>query len=659
MIESLGNNIYFLSKKEVGSLPCNAYLIVDGEQGILIEPGNLLDYNSIQNDILEIINPAKIKHIIITHPDPDLTSSLPLFERDYGPFTIITEWRTKEILKYYGLKSDYYLIKENNNTFMLSQNRKLYFIPAPFLHFAGSFAIYDSQSKFLFTSDMFSGYSIDRNLYADESYFESMAMYHENYMPSSEFIRSFIKKIKNLDIEMILPQHGSIINKPYVEKCMDYLYEMDFYNSGVHLKDSIQSEEIDYSLILSQIIIRLKNLYMTSEIIDTFENTDITINLNPISISSNLNGNQLWNNFFDIIYQKRGDRWLNSIESIVNKVSSIYDLKMPHVYNSKLRELLEKQSQVVQENQALKDEITRLLSKVEESKEASKKCPITGLYNKEVFSSYLNDSYERIKDHSALIFIEIDQIEAINNKYSKKIGDDTIRMISYLLLNSKEENETLFRGYGSGFILIIENTNKENVRSRAIFLKNLIKDSSSFVQDITIGQGIVMFDEFINQEKEQAINNIVHQGQVRIEFARTLQSGSIISESKSNMDIFEDKVLLVDEDEINVNMLTKYFYDEEIELLHAKNPLEALEIINHHNIKFIISEINLSKLDGFALKQTLNKTENFAKIPFMFISHLKNNLSIERANKLSVDYFLKKPYYPNEVIGIVKRMMKR
>ncbi len=661
MVKDLGNGIYLITKSTSdNSLHCNTYLIVEENQAILIEPGNSLDFEFVFSEIQTIIDPLIIQYILLSHPDVDLSGSITMYEDKLSPIKIITEWRSKEIIQFYGTKSNYYLIKNNNYTLELSDERTLYFIPAAFMHAPGAFVTYDSKAKVLFSGDIFGSYSKNWQVEADDSYIESMAMWHENYIPSSDFLRPLMKELAKMNLEMILPQHGSIIKGELVEKSINFLFELDFYNSSFIINNlSKEVKNYNYENILIQIIIRLISLYEQKEVKDVFSDSEIEISFNPLSVKSKLTDTKLWNTFFDILYQKKGDQWLNSIESIVNKISRTYDLKTPHVYNSKLRELQEKQMEIYQENLTLKQKLNSIFNQYEAIQEKEKKCPITGLYNKEIFHNYLQENVDHLKESSSVFFIEIDQIEQINNRYSNKIGDDTIRMVSYLIMNNKQDNELLFRGYGAGFLFIIKDKNKSDVLTRALEIRNLISDSPGFIEQISISIAIVYFDEFTSEDSSITIKELIHQGQIRIEYASKKKNGEIIDNKMNNIDLYHDLVLLVDEDEININMLTKYLEDEDIKLLHARNPLEAIEIIKMSKVSVIISEINLSKLDGFALKQYLNKTADYAKIPFVFISHLKTHDTIERANNLNVDYFLKKPYFPNEIVGIIKRLLKR
>lgn len=656
MVKDLGHGLYFLAKEDSHkNIHCNAYLIIEGDTGVLVEPGNILDFDVILEEVKKLIDPTKIAYVLLSHPDVDLSSSLALFEQEIGDYQIITEWRTKEILAFTGLNAKYYQIREHNFTLKLSKERTLYFYMTPFAHYAGAFITYDTLSKSLLSGDLFGGYSKHWSPYADKEYVESMAMYHENYMPSSDFIRPIMKELYKMDIDRICPQHGSIIEKDLVKESIDFLYNLDFYNSSNTVERVVKkNRKYDYENILTQMLIRLLNLYSQEEIADVFKYTKINVSFTPAEVTSTLTGYNLWNQFFDIIHKNKGDAWLNSLETLVNKITNIYQIKKPEAYRHRYRHILEEQKKTDYERNLLKLEADTLKQDYEQAQKEKDTCPITGLPNRKAFRNFIK---KHGKKDDGLLFIELDQIEEINRSYDKEVGDNQIKTLAYLIENDLKEEEKLFRSSGSGVIFYKQTTNLDTLKKRANQIRNKISESSSFIEHCSVGIGLIQIESSL--EESEDIKNLLSQGNLRVALAHQKGKGEIVFEQASNKDLYDFSVLLVDEDEVNTNMITKYFSRENIQLLHAVNPIEAMNLIEEKTIHAIISEINLSKLDGFSLKQKLNARSEYANIPFLFISHQKTHDLIDRANNLGVDYFIQKPFYMNELIGLIQRMIKR
>jgi len=165
--------------EEDGGLHCNPYLIIDNGEGVLIDPGSVLDFEEVYSNVTKLIPLENIKYVILHHQDPDFCSSVPLFEKKGLKAKIVTNWRTAVIVKYYGIKSPYYIVNQKDFKLTLSSGRTLMFVPTPYLHFPGAIATYDIQSKTLFSSDLFGAFSNSTwGLFAKEGYIESMKAFH-------------------------------------------------------------------------------------------------------------------------------------------------------------------------------------------------------------------------------------------------------------------------------------------------------------------------------------------------------------------------------------------------------------------------------------------------------------------------------------------------
>ena len=660
MIYKIKENIYLLTK-DLKDFYLNAYtyLIIDEEEVVIIEPGSLVDFDVIYEDIISLVDPNKIAYVIISHPDPDLTSSLPLYEKKLKNFKLITEWHTKEILDFYGLKSHYFFVKEHDYTLTLKSGRNLHFIPTPFAHYAGAFMTYDPQSSILFSGDIFGGISSVKQIYATDDYLEKMAIFHENYLPSSDFLRPIMEQLLDLQIDFICPQHGSVIDSHLVRKSIKYLYELEFYNTPRRIYNTVKNpEDIDFNYHLVQVVNRLKQLYSDVKIRNTYVNTVIDVRLNPVRIVTDLKGYTLWNRFFEIMYAKRGEQWLNTIETLIKRISQTYKLSMPRIYETREKEIEERTKVLTRKYSNLESSISNLNQEISKTKDQLSRCQVTGLYNKSYARSYIINDIHALKDQAHIYNFDIDQLIQINQSYSNKIGDDTMNIMKYVIENNLEDDEVFFRGKGSSFLMIKKTNQKQVIKKRAEQLRNLVQKSDQFIQPISVSMGIIPLTTERMIHPDQQVNDWFSEVEKRLAYAKDKGNGSIVFENKEDFAIYKNRVLLVDEEQVNVNLITHYFKEEAIRVFHAKNPLEALNLLEHQTIDLIISEINLSKLDGFSLKKQLNEETRFAGIPFIFLSHLKNEALIERANRLNVDYFIKKPFFMVELLGIVERAVK-
>jgi flavorubredoxin len=107
---------------EVASFHCNPYLLIDGEEAIIFDPGSIPSYPMVASKVLSLVEPDQIKYIVAHHQDPDLCANIPLFEEliRNDDLKIVTHSRAALLINYYGTKSTFYNIDNNNNEPLVS-----------------------------------------------------------------------------------------------------------------------------------------------------------------------------------------------------------------------------------------------------------------------------------------------------------------------------------------------------------------------------------------------------------------------------------------------------------------------------------------------------------------------------------------------------------
>ncbi|MBD3192504.1 MAG: MBL fold metallo-hydrolase [Candidatus Heimdallarchaeota archaeon] len=205
----------------------NPYIIKDGNEVILIDPGSRLEehWSIVKRKIESIIPLNKITMAIVTHQDPDLCAALPFVEEACGidNFEVVTTERTSLFVPYYGVRTAVTTVTDGDLLEVGESGRELLFMTTPYLHFPGAMVVYDTKEKVLFSSDIFGAFSVDWSLYANKYYAEAVKSFAEPYLSDKRHVTNFLKKIEPLEIEMICPQHGSIIPKDRIQEMIDAL----------------------------------------------------------------------------------------------------------------------------------------------------------------------------------------------------------------------------------------------------------------------------------------------------------------------------------------------------------------------------------------------------------------------------------------------------
>lgn len=214
----IAEGVYWIGYNYETIFRTNPYLIVDGDEAVLIDPGSSFDFFSVRAKAASIVPLSKIHHIILHHQDPDLCGSTTQFEAVIDhEIKVYNPLRSSFFMKCYGIQSPVTAIEKDKEEFRFQSGRTLKFFMTPYCHAPGAMVTYDEKTKIMFTSDIFGAFNKDWELYADEvgdeKHLETIKAFMEPYMGSKEAIANAVGKFSTLDIQTLCPQHGSIIRK--------------------------------------------------------------------------------------------------------------------------------------------------------------------------------------------------------------------------------------------------------------------------------------------------------------------------------------------------------------------------------------------------------------------------------------------------------------
>ena len=208
---------------------CHAYLLENGHDSVLFDPGGRLTFEHVRRKVEEIVPFSDIRWIVCHHQDPDIAGSLPILDEliTRTDAAVITHWRAAALLRHYDLRLPFWLIDEHDWHLDVG-GRDLRFVFTPYLHFPGAFVTFDEMTGTLFSSDLFGGFTEEWTLFAtDVSYFESMRPFHEHYMPSREILTHGLEAIEQLPVRLIAPQHGELIPEELIAPIIKKLKSLD------------------------------------------------------------------------------------------------------------------------------------------------------------------------------------------------------------------------------------------------------------------------------------------------------------------------------------------------------------------------------------------------------------------------------------------------
>lgn len=213
---------------EKANLHCNPYLLIDSEDIVFIDPGSIPHFPVVMRKVMELVNPEDITYVVAQHQDPDVCGNLAVVEDviNRNDLKIVAHSNTVRLIRHLGLRSDFYAVDQNDNALTLKSGRRLEFVFTPYLHSPGAIATYDVQTRSLFTSDIFAAISKDWSLFAQGDFLSPMEPFHQNYMPSNRILKHCLEGFEKMELDRILPQHGSILEGADIQKAIDHLKQL-------------------------------------------------------------------------------------------------------------------------------------------------------------------------------------------------------------------------------------------------------------------------------------------------------------------------------------------------------------------------------------------------------------------------------------------------
>jgi len=224
------------------SLHCNPYLITDGDEAVLLDGGNRADFSAVMLKVMRAgTSPKNIRRLIYHHYDPDLCGSLPYLEAliDSPELKIISHYENNIFINYYSNRSPKQCIEQLGLCYRFTSGRELRFIRTPYSHSAGSFMTYDTQSRVLFSSDLFGSnhhpWDLFTGINADCVSCEPATIcprtgkpceltgilnFHRRVMTSRPALDYALDRVEELNVSLIAPQHGSILDTAAAQKAV-------------------------------------------------------------------------------------------------------------------------------------------------------------------------------------------------------------------------------------------------------------------------------------------------------------------------------------------------------------------------------------------------------------------------------------------------------
>jgi DNA-binding response OmpR family regulator len=116
------------------------------------------------------------------------------------------------------------------------------------------------------------------------------------------------------------------------------------------------------------------------------------------------------------------------------------------------------------------------------------------------------------------------------------------------------------------------------------------------------------------------------------------------------------KILVVDDDRVLADVISYSLQRAGFQIIQAHDGMTALERWSEEKPDLIVMDVNLPRLDGFAVCQRI-RTE--APTPIIFLTVRCEDADVVRGLELGADAYMTKPFSPRQLVARAQAILRR
>lgn len=318
-----------------------------------------------------------------------------------------------------------------------------------------------------------------------------------------------------------------------------------------------------------------------------------------------------------------------------------------------------------EENEQLRRLNDELNHSIAVSRDRAIRDTVTGLYSELFYKSFIEEETAiRIgdvggQDHVLAIFGIDENLAQIEYKYGSREVETLLLGIAHSIEANIPSTAMAFRLHGATMALWLPSIGFQDAIDLFDKIRYGIETSKAFVEPITVSVGVATLAEAADTQPdlEKVAAEMTDLGIRRLRLARRKGGNTVyFSTAEENEMQTLARILVVDDDEVNVDVLKTFLVNQGYAILTAADGQQALALLQTEVVDLVITELMVPKIDAYLLKESMLSKSATKDIPVIVISHLKTELTIRRAYRLGIIHYLQKPIILEELLGIVQNL---
>lgn len=231
-----GNHRWWVlhDQEEHRVIDSNVYIVESNGQSAVLDPGGFEIFPQVLAAVAEVVPPSSVVKAFVSHQDPDIASSLPLWNacNDKVQWHIPSLW--EGFIRHYGALDADLIGTPDEGGAMTLGGLNLELIPAHYLHASAHFHLFDREARVYFSGDVGAAllppehsiwvgeHQVVESARAFDEHIQHARFFHQRWMPSNAAKKDWIDRVRQLDIDYLCPQHGAIYAGDNVKRFLDW-----------------------------------------------------------------------------------------------------------------------------------------------------------------------------------------------------------------------------------------------------------------------------------------------------------------------------------------------------------------------------------------------------------------------------------------------------
>lgn len=279
-----------------------------------------------------------------------------------------------------------------------------------------------------------------------------------------------------------------------------------------------------------------------------------------------------------------------------------------------------------------------LVDKLTVYKDKLYKDVITGIYNRH----YYEDRLKEVTATAGVAVIDVNDFRLYNEAFGHHVGDIILNTVAQVLSHSLNKNDVAVRYGGDEFLVIFNNTEKEEFYHKLSQLSDLVSRAAvpgysqiqlsvciggTYAESMLLSDAVTKADSVMLQGKANGKNVVI-------------DSHDLDSDKQE-----KQKILLVDDSRMNRHLLMNILSDS-YEIIEATDGKQALDILEKKkgDIALMLLDIVMPVMDGFEVLSWMASNNLIEDIPVIMISSEDANDTVRKAFSYGVSDYISRPY---------------